>query len=239
MVSSRIVVVSLSVALVACATAQGRKLQTREATLASDILAASAEASGMTAAVTALDQAICGGRATKRAICRFRRFERRGWMEREPSTAAQETFDATASLPKPTVSSAEPSAPAPLARPTEAARRAPAARPVPLRGVNFSFDSTRLDSPALEALDDAVALLSDDPSGRIRIEGHADSVGPDEYNRSLSKRRARTISFYLAAHGIPRSRLHPVGLGEAHPVADNSTARGRARNRRAELTLLQ
>ena len=237
--SSRIVAVSLSFALVACATGQGRKLQTREATLASDILAASAEASGVTAAVTALEQAICRGRATKRAICHFRRAERLGWMEREPSTAAQETFDATASLPEPTLERTEPSAPASPARPTAAARRAPAARPVPLRGVTFGFDSTRLESPAREALDDALALLGEDPSGRIRIEGHADSVGPDEYNRTLSKRRARTISFYLAAHGIPRSRLHPVGLGEAHPVADNNTARGRARNRRAELTILQ
>jgi OOP family OmpA-OmpF porin len=241
--SSWIVAIGLSFALVACATGQGRKPKTREATLAGDILAATAETSGMTAAVTAVQDTFCRGKATKRALCHFRRAERRGWMSTEPSSAepspaAQETFDATASVPEPVVEHAEPSVPASPARPTAAARRMPAARPLALRGVNFGFDSARIEAQARDALDGAVAVLTEDPTGRVRIEGHADSVGSEDYNRTLSERRARTIAFYLAAHGVPRSRLHPVGLGEAHPLANNGTLRGRARNRRAELTIL-
>ena len=237
MASNGMVALGLSLTLVACATAQGSKPKTREATLAGDILSASAEASGMTSAAVALREAICGSQASPRALCLFRRAER--WRSAAAAPLAPETFDATASLLEPTVEQAEPALPAPPRRRAPAARRAPTARPVAFGDLRFGFDSARLGAATRRALEETVDALASEPENRVRIEGHADSVGSEDYNRSLSERRARAIAFYLAAHGVPRARLHPVGLGEAHPVADNRTAQGRARNRRAELTVLQ
>lgn len=239
MASSRIVALGLSFALVACATAQGTGPKTPEATLAGDLLSASAGASGMTAAAAALREAFCAGKAPKRAFCRFRRPAREVGGAAAAAPLTPESFDATASLPEPTVEHAEPALPASPRRGAPAARRAPIARPLALGDVRFGFNSTRLGAATLRALEEAVDVLASGPESLVRIEGHADSIGSEDYNRSLSERRARAIAFYLAAHGVPRARLHPVGLGEAHPVADNRTAQGRARNRRAELTVLQ
>jgi len=240
--SSWIVAIGLSFALVACATGQGRKPKTREATLAGDILAATAETSGMTAAVTAVQDTFCRGKATKRALCHFRRAERRGWMTDEPSPAApspaaQETFDATTSVPEPVVEHAEPSVPASPARPTAAARRMPAARPLALRGVNFGFDSDQIRSEDQAILDAAIEALTDNSAVRVEVAGHSDSTGPEDYNLGLSERRAKGVREYLLKGGVSAEQLEALGVGESNPVADNGTRDGRAQNRRVELNI--
>lgn len=65
------------------------------------------------------------------------------------------------------------------------------------------------------------------------IEGHADSTGPDDYNKQLSMRRADAVKNRLIEFGVEESRLSSEGFGEEHPIADNSTAEGRQKNRRA------
>jgi len=71
----------------------------------------------------------------------------------------------------------------------------------------------------------------------IKVVGNTDSVGSDAYNQKLSERRAASVVTYLEGQQVPAARLSSEGDGEAHPVADNNTAEGRAQNRRVELHL--
>jgi len=71
----------------------------------------------------------------------------------------------------------------------------------------------------------------------ITIEGHTDSLGPDAYNEELSLRRAEQVRGFLLSRGVPPDRVTVRGLGEYRPVASNSTAEGRANNRRVEIVL--
>jgi outer membrane protein OmpA-like peptidoglycan-associated protein len=73
------------------------------------------------------------------------------------------------------------------------------------------------------------------PSLTLGIEGNTDSVGSDAYNQGLSERRAEAVRSYLAQQGVPESSMTAKGLGEAQPIASNSTAEGRQQNRRVEL----
>jgi len=104
-----------------------------------------------------------------------------------------------------------------------------------LRGVQFDFDKATIRADARPILDEAVGTLKDDTSVNVAVEGHTDSVGTDAYNQRLSQRRAASVREYLVAHGVSASRLSVAGFGEAKPVASNTTADGRAQNRRVEL----
>ena len=72
----------------------------------------------------------------------------------------------------------------------------------------------------------------------IEVAGHTDSSGSDQYNQSLSERRAQSVAGYLGSHGVKQQRLITIGAGEAHPVASNDTEAGRAQNRRVEITIV-
>ena len=69
----------------------------------------------------------------------------------------------------------------------------------------------------------------------IKVIGHTDSVGSDEYNQALSERRASSVAAYLLSQGLAPNKLTSEGKGESQPVADNETDEGRAKNRRVEL----
>jgi len=86
-------------------------------------------------------------------------------------------------------------------------------------------------------LDAGVEVLKENPGTSIQVAGYTDSVGTDAYNQGLSERRANAVLDYFVSHGIEASRLTAVGYGESNPVADNSTADGRAQNRRVELNV--
>lgn len=106
---------------------------------------------------------------------------------------------------------------------------------IALEGVRFDFDAASLRPGSGAVLDEAVALLRDDPALSVEIAGHTDAVGSRDYNLDLSLRRARTVRRYLVDHGIEPERLTVAGYGFDVPVASNETADGRARNRRVEL----
>lgn len=99
----------------------------------------------------------------------------------------------------------------------------------------FDNDSASIKPESFAALDRAVALLKSVPSMRGVIEGYTDSTGSDQYNQALSERRAAAVSKYLVDHGIDKSRVPSMGMGEANPVGDNATPEGRAQNRRVVL----
>ena len=103
--------------------------------------------------------------------------------------------------------------------------------------VNFGFDSSNLTSAAMANLDKLAEVLKNNPDTNINIYGHTDSKGTDEYNLSLSDRRAAAVKSYLASKGIASSRMIPMGVGEKEPIASNDTDAGRAQNRRVEFAI--
>ena len=104
--------------------------------------------------------------------------------------------------------------------------------------VHFDFDRYSLRPDALKILDDALAKLMSNPDVRITIEGHCDSIGTIEYNLALGERRATAVRDYLGNRGIMNTRLRTVSYGEERPIADNTSAEGRAMNRRAHLVVI-
>ncbi|MBS0241680.1 MAG: OmpA family protein [Proteobacteria bacterium] len=102
-------------------------------------------------------------------------------------------------------------------------------------GILFETGSASLRPETKSLIVDIAATLKNNPSWRLLINGHTDSIGGESYNMKLSSERAAAVKNELVAGGIAVDRLQSQGLGEAKPVADNGTLEGRARNRRVEL----
>jgi outer membrane protein OmpA-like peptidoglycan-associated protein len=102
--------------------------------------------------------------------------------------------------------------------------------------IEFEFDSDRLTAQGKLDLDTfGEALVTELRDVRVALEGHTDSIGTDDYNQTLSERRARSARQYLAdSFGIPDSRLTAVGLGKNDPIASNDDELGRSHNRRVD-----
>jgi len=109
-----------------------------------------------------------------------------------------------------------------------------------IEGINFAFDSNELDLNSQDMLDDAaIKLNKTDAVLEVRVEGHTDSTGSEEYNMDLSLKRAQAVIDYLATMGVSSSSLIAVGMGESVPVMGNDTADGRAANRRVEFVVVE
>jgi outer membrane protein OmpA-like peptidoglycan-associated protein len=106
-------------------------------------------------------------------------------------------------------------------------------------GANFAFNSSALPSQAQREIDGFMSDLKGDVTGESAIfviAGHADNVGPDDYNYDLARKRADAVSRYLITQKkVDPMRVMPVSYGESAPVSDNSTPQGRAKNRRVEI----
>jgi len=103
----------------------------------------------------------------------------------------------------------------------------------------FKFDSDELTQRADRDLDNIVEVLKDYTDRKVRVIGHTDSTGTEEYNLSLSLRRARRTSEELQRRDRSlRGRITYIGMGEKSPVATNSTEEGRRRNRRVEIIIM-
>lgn len=104
--------------------------------------------------------------------------------------------------------------------------------------VNFAFDSTVVQEQYFADLGELAEFLNRFQDLDVDVEGHTDSVGPDDYNQGLSQRRAQAVVDLLVnEYGIAPSRLQAKGYGESRPVASNDTEDGRALNRRVMATL--
>ncbi|HMB55618.1 MAG TPA: OmpA family protein [Arenimonas sp.] len=101
--------------------------------------------------------------------------------------------------------------------------------------INFDTDKATLRPDAGSVIDEIGKLLQSDPSLKLSIEGHTDSTGSADHNRSLSGERAASVRSALVAKGIAADRLSTKGFGPDKPVADNGSESGRAKNRRVEL----
>lgn len=105
-------------------------------------------------------------------------------------------------------------------------------------GILFDFDKYALKDAAKTNIQNLAASLNKYPGTDIKIIGHTDSRGTEEYNMGLSERRAAAVKAYAVAQGVPSSRLITVGRGFAEPIADNTTEDGRAQNRRVEIVIV-
>ncbi len=104
--------------------------------------------------------------------------------------------------------------------------------------VLFGFDRYDLTAQARELLEAKWTILKDNPSMRLRLEGHADDLGSDEYNLALGMQRAAAVKRFFAQRDIPEDRLEIVSFGEEQPTCSEGTEGCRAQNRRAEFRIL-
>ena len=107
-----------------------------------------------------------------------------------------------------------------------------------LKGVNFDNDQASLRPEAIAILDEATAVLKRYPGMKVEVAGHTDSRSSNRHNLDLSQRRAKAVMDYFVGKGVDANRLAAKGYGEGQPLADNTTAEGRAKNRRVELRIL-
>ena len=101
--------------------------------------------------------------------------------------------------------------------------------------VNFATDKTDILPDSLPQIEQVAALLKDDPSLKLAVNGHTDNTGDAAHNQQLSEGRAKAVVALLTGKGIEASRLSAAGFGAMQPVADNGTDEGKAKNRRVEL----
>lgn len=104
--------------------------------------------------------------------------------------------------------------------------------------VLFKHNSAELLPMARERLREVAQVLKEyDEGNQIVIEGHTDSRGSAEYNRSLSERRARSVRQFLVSEGVAEAIVSALGRGEDEPIDSNDSAEGRANNRRVEIEI--
>lgn len=104
---------------------------------------------------------------------------------------------------------------------------------------SFAVNRSDIKSEFKPTLNKVADVLQSDARQTIRVVGHTDSAGGDDYNQTLSERRAKAVGDYLAGQGVAASQITTEGRGELEPRASNSTADGRTQNRRVEIYLQQ
>ena len=104
--------------------------------------------------------------------------------------------------------------------------------------IHFDYDKAIIRGGDASVLDQKVAILQANPGLRIRISGHCDERGSDEYNLALGNRRATAAKQYVVSHGIDGSRIETVSYGEERPLASGHDEDTWAQNRRDEFEIL-
>lgn len=103
--------------------------------------------------------------------------------------------------------------------------------------VTFDNNSANLTASSLSIIDKAAAAIQGAPAGiKVEVGGHTDNVGNAGLNQQLSEKRAQAVVQALVKKGVPANRLDARGFGADHPIGDNSTEEGRAKNRRIGYT---
>ena len=104
--------------------------------------------------------------------------------------------------------------------------------------IHFDYDKAIIRAGDASVLDQKVAILQTNPGLRIRISGHCDERGSDEYNLALGNRRATAAKQYLVSHGIDGGRIETVSYGEERPLDPGHNEEAWAKNRRDEFEIL-
>ncbi len=105
-----------------------------------------------------------------------------------------------------------------------------------LYGIYFDTNKSKIKEDSYPLIEEIAKMLNTDASIKIRIEGHTDSQGDDDYNQSLSEKRADAVVKVLTMdYSVKKTQLESSGYGETKPIDNNNTLEGRAKNRRVEL----
>jgi outer membrane protein OmpA-like peptidoglycan-associated protein len=105
--------------------------------------------------------------------------------------------------------------------------------------LNFETNSAVLRADSREQLSNIAAILKAYPAAHVKIGGYTDNSGNSTANRQLSQARAESVRDALSRLGVDPSRIDAEGYGDEHPIADNNTAEGRARNRRVAILVTE
>lgn len=105
--------------------------------------------------------------------------------------------------------------------------------------VHFDFDKSDIRSDAEAVLQRKVSVLREYPDVALRIEGHADERGSNEYNLALGQRRAESVRRYLMSYGLEAGRFTTISFGEERPLVDASNENAWGQNRRAEFVVTE
>lgn len=108
---------------------------------------------------------------------------------------------------------------------------------VNMSDVLFDFNKYTLKPEAREKLAKVSGILLSYPDLKLQIEGYTDNIGSDEYNQKLSEERADAVRDYLTSQSVAAANITASGYGKSSPIADNSSASGRAQNRRVQLVV--
>jgi outer membrane protein OmpA-like peptidoglycan-associated protein/tetratricopeptide (TPR) repeat protein len=106
-----------------------------------------------------------------------------------------------------------------------------------LKNIFFDYNSSELRPESERELNALYTLMAYNPTLKLEIGGHTDSIANDDYNLKLSEERANAVVNYLVNRGISPDRLKAVGYGETQPIASNATPEGRQLNRRTEFVI--
>ncbi|HVE77518.1 MAG TPA: peptidoglycan-associated lipoprotein Pal [Gemmatimonadaceae bacterium] len=104
--------------------------------------------------------------------------------------------------------------------------------------IYFDLDRADLSDAARATLDAKLPLLRANPDVRLRVAGHADNRGSDEYNLALGQRRAAAARRYLVQQGVDGSRIETVSFGEERPIAEGNDESAWSQNRRDEFEII-
>jgi peptidoglycan-associated lipoprotein len=120
----------------------------------------------------------------------------------------------------------------PVSNPPEIRKKEPAPAPSVMEDLYFDFDRAQVTSADRKSLDEDIRWLKDHPGESIRIEGHCDERGTDEYNLVLGEKRAAVAKKYIEAAGIGPSRITTVSYGVEKPFCDQHDEQCWRENRR-------
>ena len=104
--------------------------------------------------------------------------------------------------------------------------------------ITFNSDSADINSGFYPVLNSVAKVLNKYSNSTVMVMGYTDSTGTVAYNQSLSQQRAQSVASYLMGQGVKSSRFEVMGMGISNPIASNSTAAGRAQNRRVEIKIV-
>lgn len=108
-----------------------------------------------------------------------------------------------------------------------------------LDNIFFEFNKSTLKPSSYPELNRVADIMNENPQMTIKVAGHTDSLGSKDYNKKLSKDRAKAVKNYLVSEkDISADRIEAKGFGESKPVATNETEKGRQKNRRVNFTIL-
>lgn len=105
------------------------------------------------------------------------------------------------------------------------------------QNVVFDFNSTKLKESSKKEIDLVYTFLKENPNTTIKITGHTDNIGNEEFNVKLSENRIKSVVNYLFEKGLDQKRVQLKGYGAKKPIATNNTEEGKKKNRRVEFKI--